>query len=94
MLKITETEETICCFCRILTLVAFQLGADPLDPPATPMVPGLFRLVQTFNLSLVLVLRCHYSPPRVFSIKINFKINFAQKHNNKNALHNLMARRD
>ena len=30
------------------------------------------------------VLRCHYSPLTIFSIKINFKINFAPKHNNQN----------
>ena len=89
MLKVTETEETIGFFVTFLSLVAFQLGGGR-DPSQAPlMAAGLFK-----SRYRVLVLRCHYSPPAVFSIKINYKINFARNHNNQNASHNLITCRN
>ena len=81
MLKVTEIEETIGIF--IIGCISIEGGS--------------WLRLWLWGYSgryIVLVLRCHYSPCTVFSIKINFKINVAQKHNNQIALHNLMTSRD
>ena len=51
MLEVTETEETICHICIIGSIL---IGGEPLASLHTPLGPGLFRPVQSFNFTLSL----------------------------------------